>query len=170
MHIKRKTDIPIGTQALIFSKFYYGVLSRQLEGLEVERYYSILYFLNCNSGCTQQFICNHLAIDKTAMVKVMEYLVDCGYVERKVNPDDRREHIITLTRKGEQRTREIVKCFDQLDKQLFDGITEAERQTFVDILARTTQNLNSLPGNDLFFSYARTNKKISKPNSLKIKP
>ena len=40
-----KPDIPVGTRALILSKYYYGVLSKSLENLEIERYYSVLYFL-----------------------------------------------------------------------------------------------------------------------------
>src|SRR3954471_3485545 len=102
-------DIPVGTKALILSKLYYGVISKSLENLDVERYFSVLYFLNTHNGCSQQFICNNLAIDKTAMVKVMDYLIKADYVTRQVNPKDRREHFVTLTKKGIKQTEEIVK-------------------------------------------------------------
>jgi hypothetical protein len=38
--------LSVGTKALILSKLYYSVLSKSLENLDVERYYSILFFLN----------------------------------------------------------------------------------------------------------------------------
>ncbi len=75
MSLKKEINIPIGTKALILSKFYFGVLSKSLENIDAERYFSILYFLNDNNGCTQQCICNNLAVDKTAMVKVIDYLI-----------------------------------------------------------------------------------------------
>ena len=91
--------LSVGTKALILSKLYYSVLSKSLENLDVERYYSILFFLNEHNGCNQQNICNNLAIDKTAMVKVIDHLIKVGFVDRNVNPDDRREHFIVLTKK-----------------------------------------------------------------------
>ena len=79
------SDLPVGTAAVILSKYYYGVISKRLEGLEVDRYYSVLYFLSLHDGCSQQYICNSLATDKTAMVKIMNYLLDAGYIQRKTN-------------------------------------------------------------------------------------
>ena len=75
-----------------------------------------MFFLNENNGCNQQYICNNLAIDKTAMVKVIDYLIKVGFVDRNVNPDDRREHFIVLTKKGLKQTAEIVKAFEDIWK------------------------------------------------------
>ena len=158
--MKKQTDkkIPVGTQALIFSKYYYGVLTKSLEDLEIERYFSLLYFLSENNGCNQQCICNHLAIDKTAMVKVIDYLIKADYVKRKVNPDDRREHFITLTKKGLSRTQEIVESFNTLDDEIFRSLSKKDKTTFIKVLTTLTANLKSLPANDLFFNYKRTDK------------
>ena len=156
-----KSDIPVGTRALILSKYYYGVLSKRLEGLEIDRYYSILYFLAEHNGCSQQFICNNLSIDKTAMVKVIDYLIKAGYIQRNVNPEDRREHFILLTKKGAKRTTEVVKCFQAIDKQIFTGINKEDREIFLDILEKLSENLKGIPGNDLFFNYKQTKKSSS---------
>jgi DNA-binding MarR family transcriptional regulator len=152
-------NIPVGTKALIFSKLYYGVLSKNLEGLDIERYYSILYFLQTNNGCSQQCICNNLAIDKTAMVKVMDYLIAADYVRRKVNPDDRREHFVMLTKKGMKRTDEIVKSFNTIDKELFSNVAKEDKEIFLSTLNALSLKLEEMPGNDLFFNYRKTAKK-----------
>ncbi len=152
-------DIPVGTKALILSKLYYGVISKNLEGLDVERYFSVLYFLSANNGCSQQFICNHLAIDKTAMVKVMNYLIKVEYVERQVNPKDRREHFVTLTKKGLKQTEEVVKTFDALDSQMFGSIKKEDREVFTKVLQDLCDNLLKMPANDLFFNYKKTARK-----------
>lgn len=149
-------EIPVGTRAFILSKLYYGVLSKSLEEVEVERYYSILHFISGNEGCTQKQICTALTIDKTAMVKIIDYLVQIGFVERSKNPNDRREHFITLTRKGARQTQEIIEAFKLLDEQLFAGMSEEEKRTFLDVLQRVSQRLSELPANELFFNYTKT--------------
>jgi DNA-binding MarR family transcriptional regulator len=156
--LKRKTDLPAGTRALIFSKYYYGVLTKRLEGLEIDRYFSVLYFLLENSGTPQQYICNHLAIDKTAMVKVMNYLIASGYVSRKPNPKDRREQFVFLTAKGKKRTQEIHRVFNDLEKQIFSGISNKSKVIFDQVLSELTEKLVEQPFNDLFFNYKRTKK------------
>ncbi len=138
------------------SKLYYGVLSKSLEGLDIERYYTVMYFLSENNGCTQQYICNHLEADKTAMVKVMDSLVDSGYIIKKVNPQDRREQFIWMTKKGARQTEKIVKSFDTLDKNMFASIPKKDQQVFNRVLAQLSVNLKKLPANDLFFNYKKT--------------
>ena len=156
--MNKTTELPVGTKALIFSKYYYGVLTKKLEGIEADRYFSILYFLKDNNGCTQQYICNNMAIDKTAMVKVMDYLLDLGYVSRRPNPNDRREQFVKLTAKGKKRTELITRCFEDIDKQLFEGLNRRERENFEKVLQHLTENLRAQPLNDLFFNYKRTRK------------
>lgn len=152
-------DVPIGTKALIFSKLYYGVLSKSLEKMDIERYYSILYFLSANDGCTQQHICNNLAIDKTAMVKVIDYLMEAKLIERKQNPEDRREHFVVLTKKGAKETLDVVNAFKAIDKALFDKISTSEKEIFLNTLKKLCAELKELPANDLFFNYIKTSKK-----------
>jgi DNA-binding MarR family transcriptional regulator len=160
-------NIPVGTKALIFSKWYYGVLSKKLESLDAERYYSVLYFLHHHNGCSQQYICNNLAIDKTAMVKVIDYLIKKGLVDRNINPKDRREHFIVLTKKGLKQSEEIVGAFHSIDNEIFSGISKQERQTFEKVLMDLSYNLKELPYNDLFFNYKKTARKRLKRISEK---
>jgi DNA-binding MarR family transcriptional regulator len=166
MQATEKMNVPVGTKALIMSKRYYGVLSKCLEDLEVERYYSILYFLAENDGCTQQHICNNLAVDKTAMVKVIDYLIKAGYIDRNVNPDDRREHFIVLTKKGFKHTQEVVNAFKSLDDKIFADISKTEKDIFIKVLCRLTSNLEILPSNDLFFNYKKTARKKKKRSNV----
>lgn len=154
--------LPVGTRALIMSKLYYGVLSRSLEDLDIERYYSVLHFLGANNGCNQQCICNHLAIDKTAMVKVIDTLVDGGYISKKINPGDRREHFITLTKKGQRYTNKIVRSFAAIDEEIFAGMSERDKAVFNRVLDSLSSRLKTLPANTLLFNYKKTGKSTKK--------
>ncbi len=151
--------IPIGTQALILSKLYYGVIVKSLENLDIERYFSVLYFLMNNNGCCQQTICNNMAIDKTAMVKVMNYLIKKGYVERRKNPDDKREQFIFLTKKGEKKTEKISESFQSLDTRMFANVSTKKQREFLSTMSKISSNLKTMPSNDLFFNYRLTHKK-----------
>ncbi len=151
-------NVPIGTKAFIFSKLYYGVLSKSLENIDIERYYSVLYFLSESEGCTQQHICNNLAIDKTAMVKVIDYLIKAELIARQVNPNDRREHVIVLTKKGTKQTNDVVEAFNALDIEMFSKISKTEKDVFMKVLLQLTSHLKELPANDLFFNYKKTHK------------
>lgn len=154
--MKKESTIPIGTKALILSKYYYGVLSKSLENIDSERYFSVLYFLNENNGCNQQCICNNLAIDKTAMVKVIDYLIKNDMVERDINPNDRREHFIKLTKKGLKQTEEVVKAFKAIDSKMFSNIPKEDEEVFMRVLSQLSSTLKELPANDLFFNYKKT--------------
>jgi MarR family transcriptional regulator, transcriptional regulator for hemolysin len=152
-----KKDIPIGTRTLILSKLYYGILSKNLEKLDTERYFSILYYIAKNNGkCCQQDICDSLYIDKTAMVKILDYLSKNGFIERRVNPGDRRQHYVVLSKKGEKQTKEIDKSFAAIDEQLFKNIPEKDKERFNDILAKLIENLEEIPKNNLFFNYKKS--------------
>lgn len=151
-------DIPTGTQTLILSKLYYGVLTKSLERKDIDRYFSIILFLNDNKDCCQQEICNSLMVDKTAMVKVIDYLSKHGCVERKVNPRDRREHTIVLSRKGEKLAKEIVKAVKQIEQKAFEGISKNDEENFKRVLSGVSSNLKEMPFNDLFFNYKSTSK------------
>jgi len=166
MKIKEDVNIPVGTKALILSKLYFSVLSKNLEELDVERYYSVLYFLFENNGCNQQYICNNLAIDKTAMVKIIDYLIKSGFVDRNVNPDDRREHFIVLTKKGLKQTEQIVNSFNAMDEEMFSVVTKEEKELFISVLEKMTEHLGKLPLTDLFFNYKKTGRKKRKPVSV----
>ncbi|MCW3075777.1 MAG: regulatory protein MarR [Bacteroidetes bacterium] len=152
-----KNDIPIGTRTLILSKLYYGILSKNLENLDTERYFAILYYIQNNNGeCCQQNICNSLYIDKTAMVKILDTLAKDGFIERHTNPKDRRQHFISLSKKGEKQTKEISKSFAAIDAQLFSNISEKDKLNFNLTLAKLISNLKEIPKNNLFFNYKKS--------------
>jgi len=152
-------EIPVGTRTLILSKLYYGVLSKSLENIDTERYFSVLYYIQNHDGCCcQQNICDTLAIDKTAMVKILDLLSKDGFIERKTNPKDRRAHNIHLSAKGKKETKEITKAFEKLDEEIFSGIPEKEVETFLSVLNKASGTLRNLPKNDLFFNYKKTKK------------
>jgi DNA-binding MarR family transcriptional regulator len=154
-----KLDIPTGTQTLILSKLYYGILTKSLDKLEIDRYFAVLLFLSHNKNCCQQVVCDSLKIDKAAMVKVLDYLSKADYIQRKTNPKDRREHFIVLSKKGEKQTKEIQKAVQLIEQKAFEHVVKQDEVVFKRVLDRITENLKEMPSNkDLFFNYKSTKK------------
>ena len=156
---EEQLNISIGTHSLILSKLYYSVLSKKLENIELERYYSILVYLYKHNGCNQQCICNALMIDKTAMVKIIDYLIKCDLINKNINPNDRREHFIELTPKGIIQAKEVNNAFKILDETILKNISKEEQDTFLKVLCQLSENLKQLPYIDLFFNYKKTARK-----------
>lgn len=156
-----ETYIPTGTQTLLVSKLYYGVLTKTLDKLEIDRYFAVLMFLKHNKSCCQQVVCDSLLIDKTAMVKVLDYLTKAGLIERKTNPKDRREHFIVLSKKGEKQTNEIIKAVSRIEQKAFDNVSKSDELIFKKVLQTIGTNLKEIPANELMFNY-KTTKKITK--------
>lgn len=67
-----------------------------------ERGYQILCEVVRRSRPSQLALANHLGIDRTVMTYLIDDLVEAGLVERRPNPDDRRQRLIVATPLGEE--------------------------------------------------------------------
>lgn len=147
--IKQQCDLlPMAASMAIITKYYYGALSKMLEHLEIERYFTALYLIHkTNEKCTQQYLSDMLHVDKVSMVRIVDYLVKKGMIERIVNPDDRREHIVILTKKGEKIIPEINNAIINLNKIALKGIDKEANKIFWHAIESIMNNLKHLPIN-----------------------
>lgn len=90
------------------------------------------------------------------MVKILDTLAEAGLIERKTNPDDRRQHYVSLSKKGEKQAKLVEKNFEKIDKQIFSNISEKDKEIFTETLKQLMINLSEIPKNDLFFNYKKT--------------
>ena len=72
-------------------------------------------------------------MDPATMVDVIDELEDAGYVQRRRNPDDRREYALHLTARGRA-----------LYARAERAITEVEEDTVADLDSRERRNLMAL--------------------------
>jgi len=86
-------------------------------------------------------LCRQLDLSKSHVSRVIDRIESDGLVQRQADPDDRRAQQITLTRAGE----EAVETFAPhlvavLNKTLNSTLTEEERDTLVELLARISES------------------------------
>lgn len=152
--------LPLGRSLAVLAKTYYGELTKRLEHLEIERYYSILILIeNHGSNCTQQFICDELKMDKVSMVRIIDYLMEKKYVKKVVNPSDRREHFIQLTKKSIAVLPSIHQAIDEVNTAALKGISKEKQKELYGHLNTIQRNLAHLPAEKIFINYKKSSKK-----------
>ncbi len=152
------TDTPLSYHFNKLSKKYYGAVSKYFEKLDLERNFFILNFISKHKQITQQALVNLLNMDKTRVVHVIDYLSGKGLVKREKSPDDRREHRIVITKKGDKYIEKISKGFNELNKTAFIGFSKTERQLFFTMLEKIDKNMSELPSENYSLKFVKSKK------------
>ncbi len=142
MENKAWPEMPIGRHFAVLSKFYVAALSKKLNEINLDRYFSIILLVhNSKEPVTQQMIGCQLHIDKTSMVRIIDSLVEKNYLKREVMPGDRRCHQIELTDLGRSIVPEIQKAIAELNDLMMKGVSKEHREQFVKSLSTVIFNL-----------------------------
>jgi MarR family transcriptional regulator, transcriptional regulator for hemolysin len=147
-------DLPVGRDLAIIARMYYGVLTKKLESLDIDRHFSVLIYLDeCTESCSQKCISDQLLIDKASMVRVIDYLSDKGYISREINKTDRREHSIVLTPKARKALPKIKSATRSLNEKLFKGLSRKEINSFYLLMDNMKSILQREPGKSVTFNF-----------------
>jgi len=98
--------------------------------------YSVLVLIATNELVTQAELGEALNIKRPNMVSLIERLEKRGLIARKVHEHDRRNHILSLTEKGEALLADIEGPVHELDKQITACWSARERAQVVALLQR----------------------------------
>ncbi|MBU3077786.1 MarR family winged helix-turn-helix transcriptional regulator [Sphingomonas quercus] len=78
-------------------------------------------------------------MDKMTVSRAAAALVDRRLLVREANPGDRRSHLLSLSREGEDLYAEVAPAALRLEQQLLDGCSDDEVAGFVAMLHRLEQ-------------------------------
>lgn len=157
------TQIPLGKVFALLTKFYVGALSAKLAHLEIDRHFYLLYRIDkSNEPLTQSQLSDLILQDKSAMVRIVDYLVERGMVKRVQNPNDRREYYIALTTKAEKIMPDIRSAFDELDRVALNNLTKSQLNDMHEGLHIISENLNALPTTQVKIEVRRKSQKETK--------
>ncbi len=124
-----------------------GVLVRRIRRVIAERAkmlhpdlsavsYSILGALLDSGPRRASDLVELFSVDKGAVSRHLQFLVELGFVERTPDPEDRRAAIVAITEEGTRRLEEVsAQRRREVGESLADW-TDAELQEFVRALAR----------------------------------
>jgi len=84
------------------------------------------------------------SIDKVRVSRAISGLTKAGYLERRVDEQDRRKVALQLTHAGQNVFEELVVKVQDLENQLLDGFSSEEKDTLLGLMSRVRKNANKI--------------------------
>ena len=98
------------------------------------RHLAALIELRDRGELTQQSLCGQLHLDPTNLVAILNELEQEGYATRRRDPEDRRRHLVEVSRKGVAVIDKVSEEMDGVEDELLGGLNAAEREQLEGIL------------------------------------
>jgi DNA-binding MarR family transcriptional regulator len=103
----------------------------------------LLYFVNRESGCSQVDLAARLEITPVTLGRMVDRLVNCGYVRRVPDAQDRRVFRVFVDRAGEPLVVRMAELSSQTAARAMRGLSKREQAELASHLAKICQNLAS---------------------------
>jgi DNA-binding MarR family transcriptional regulator len=98
------------------------------------RHVAALIELRDSGELTQQSLCGHLHLDPTNVVAILNELEKKGYATRRRDPQDRRRHLVEVSKKGIAVIDKVSEVMDSVEAELLEGLEPAEREQLSGLL------------------------------------
>jgi MarR family transcriptional regulator, lower aerobic nicotinate degradation pathway regulator len=98
------------------------------------RHVAALIELRDRGELTQQSLCGQLHLDPTNLVAILNELEQRGYATRRRDPEDRRRHLVEISKKGLAVIEKVSEVMDGVEADLLEGFEPAESEQFEDLL------------------------------------
>jgi len=100
----------------------------------------VLKSLKENPDCTQAELAEKVFKDSASITRILDLLVQSEYVEREINPNDRRKFNLSVTSQGESILADTHAIVLQNRKKALEGISENDIQIMSETLKKISQN------------------------------
>jgi DNA-binding MarR family transcriptional regulator len=98
------------------------------------RHVAALIELRDRGELTQQSLCGQLHLDPTNLVAILNELEQRGYATRRRDPDDRRRHLVEVSKKGIAVIDKVSEVMDGVEEELLSGLEPGEREELEGLL------------------------------------
>src|SRR4051795_10080425 len=92
------------------------------------RQFHLLGLLHDRGALTQRELGTLMEVDPSILVTLLNPLEADGHLSRERAADDRRRHVVTITRRGEQQLERAAQAQCDAEDELFAGLTSAQRR------------------------------------------
>src|SRR4051812_13660473 len=99
------------------------------------RHVAALIELRDDGELTQQSLCGQLHLDPTNLVAILNELEMRGYAKRRRDPEDRRRHLVEVTKKGIAVIEKVSEVMDGVEDELLRGLDPSERERLEGLLS-----------------------------------
>lgn len=85
-------------------------------------------------GVRQKVVADKVGINQSSASELINKLEATGYIERTIDPDDKRATLLFLTEKGKARAAEVEDERNEIFREIFSVLTEEEKETLSELL------------------------------------
>ena len=107
--------------------------------------FAVLNVLGAREGAIQQQLSSDMAIDPSAMVKLINELEGAGLADRRRRPNDRRAWEVTITPKGRRTLQRARRLASQVEDEVLGGLTATDRRELLRLLRRAFKSAPPQP-------------------------
>lgn len=104
--------------------------------------WKVIIALTVKDGLNQKDIADMIFVESPTLVSIIDRMEKSGLVERRRDPDDRRNNRIFLSKKSKDMVDTIVDCVLDLRQTISKSITKKEMAVTKDVLRRITASAN----------------------------
>lgn len=107
--------------------------------------YRALAYLSYHGEMNQACLADLMEVAPISAGRLLDRMEEGGWIERRPNPEDRRERMVRMTGKADQALDAAREVGDVVTGQALSGFTEAEVEQFLEFLQRARANLSRQP-------------------------
>lgn len=135
-----------GQFKLLLERQFFNVREKYgLKRVELE----VLFFLSkCGENNTSTDICRRLKLNKGHVSQAVDSLCRQGYLEMAVDREDRRYIHFTVTSKADELVQDMAVRWRNMNRRIFEGISEEDLKIFKKVSARIGENMSRLAEQD----------------------
>ncbi len=105
--------------------------------------FGVLDFLLSNNRAVQTDLANHFAKDRSVMLRQLDEMERVGWIERQMDPEDRRRKNLVVTRSGMEVYRHGARLRSKVFAQVLDGVSEKDLACFLKVLRAMDEKANA---------------------------
>ncbi len=120
------------------AKQVYRRSSEELLGMHM-RLLMALSYVRDHDTAPQQELAEALCMDANNVVLLLNELEDMGYVARRRDPDDRRRHLVELTKEGSNALSSAERAQETIEDDVLRALDPGERAILWQLLTRALQ-------------------------------
>ena len=126
-------DKPLGSLITTISRSHMAFLYSEIEKLGIGGQFQFLMGLAREDGIIQEELANNFHMNESTIARALRKLEDAGMVQRKVDENNRRRKIITVTEKGRAAVDAIAKI-DQKWEERVQSLSLEEKNKLKEML------------------------------------
>jgi DNA-binding MarR family transcriptional regulator len=109
------------------------------------RHVGVLYEVRARPT-SQQALIDSIGVDPSKLVGLLNDLEAEGLIVRRRDPEDRRRHIVEVSKEGRTRLAAAERAAGKVEARLFEGLDDAQRKELHGLLAQVADSSGVLEG------------------------